>query len=65
MSNSHRLGVIATQKYFSYLLSLGPNFGLPTPTVTPGVTVFKIEWFSPWVTEKASTKNEVDRLKIF
>ncbi len=35
MSNSHRLGVIATGKMFSYLLSLGPNFDPPTPTFTP------------------------------
>ena len=28
MSNSHRLGVIVTQKMFSYLLSLGPNFDI-------------------------------------
>ena len=26
MSNSHRLGGIATRKKFSYLLPLGPNF---------------------------------------
>ncbi len=26
MSNYHRLGVIATRKFLSYLLSLGPNF---------------------------------------
>ncbi len=29
MSNSHRLGVIVTRKFFSYLLSLGPNFDPP------------------------------------
>ncbi len=33
MSNSHRLGV---RKIFSYLLSLGPNFAPPRPTLTPG-----------------------------
>ncbi len=52
MSNSHRLGVIATLKKFSYLLSLGPNF-------------FKIEWFPPWLTGKASSKIEVDRFNIY
>ncbi len=36
MSNSHRLGVIATRKIFSNLLSLGPNFDPPRPTHTPG-----------------------------
>ena len=36
MSISHRLGVIAPRQFFSYLLSLGPNFGPPTPTLTPG-----------------------------
>ncbi len=36
MSNSYRLGVIATRTFFSYLLSLVPNFGPPTPTLTPG-----------------------------
>ena len=34
MPNSHCLGVIATRKNFSYLLSLGPNFGPPKPTLT-------------------------------
>ncbi len=29
MANSHRLGVIATQKILTYLLSLGPNFDHP------------------------------------
>ncbi len=33
MSNSQRLGVIATRKFFSYLLSSGPNFGPPKPTL--------------------------------
>ncbi len=36
ISNSHRLGVKATGKKISYLLSLGPNFGPPAPTLTPG-----------------------------
>ena len=31
MSDAHRLGVTATQKFFSCLLSLGPNFD-PPPT---------------------------------
>ncbi len=40
MSNSHRLGVIATRKYFSFLLSLGPNFDThPQTHPSPG-TVF-------------------------
>ena len=34
LCNLHRLGVIATWKFFSYLLSSGPNFGLLTPTLT-------------------------------
>ncbi len=33
MSKSHRLGVIATGKSFSYLLSLGPNFDTHTHTL--------------------------------
>ncbi len=36
MSKSLRLGVIATQKLFSYLISLGQNFGHPTRTLNPG-----------------------------
>ncbi len=38
MCKSHRLGVIVTGIFFSYLLLLGPNFDTPppTPTLTPG-----------------------------
>ncbi len=36
MSKSHRLGVIATGKSFSYLLSLGPNFDTHTHPLIPG-----------------------------
>ncbi len=64
MSKSHRLVVIATQKFFSYRLSLGPNFDPPKPTLTP-CDFFKIEWFPPWVAGKTFTKNEVDRSNIF
>ena len=39
MSISHRLGVIATWKFFSYLLSLGQNFA---PPPYPGAIFFKI-----------------------
>ena len=67
MSNSHRLGVIGTRKFSSYLLSLGPNFDLhpqPTPTpptVTPGRFFFKMESLHPWVQGKPPIENEVDR----
>ncbi len=60
MSNSHHLGVIAAWKFFSYVLSLGPNFDThppsPIPTLTPGYFfLFKIKGFPPWVREKAVT----------
>ncbi len=39
MSNSHRVGVIVTQKK-NFLSSLGPNFGPPIPTLPPGAIFF-------------------------
>ena len=55
-----------SQDFFSYLLSLGRNFDPPPHThPNPGVIFFKIEWFPPMVTGKASTKNKVDRSNIF
>ncbi len=73
MSNLHRSGVIATRKFFSCLLSLGPNFDPnphppphhPSPTLTPGWFFSKLNGFPPWVRRKASTKNEVDQFNIF
>ncbi len=59
MSNSHRLGVIATQN-FSYLLSLGPNFDPPGPPLPQG-DLFQIESLHPWVQGKPPIENEVDR----
>ena len=47
MYNSHHLGVIATQKISSYLLSLGPNFDPHTPTLTPGRFFSKSNGFLP------------------
>ena len=64
MTNSHHLGVIATRKKVSYLLSLGPNPPPPHPLYF-GAIIFQIEWFPPWVTGKASTKNELDWFNIF
>ncbi len=38
----------------------------PRPPLSRGNFFFsKIEWFSPWVRGKASTKNEVERFHIF
>ncbi len=47
MSNSNRLGVIATLKKFYYLLPLGPNFDHPPPrpTLTPGRFFSKSDHF--------------------
>ncbi len=36
VSNSHHLGVLATRKFFSYLLSLGPNFDTLHPPLPQG-----------------------------
>ena len=49
MYNLYRLGVIATQNFFSYLLSLGPNFDHhhPTPTLTLGRFLLKSNHFIP------------------
>ena len=38
--NSHHLGVAATRKFFSYLLSFGPNFDLPPNPPLPLVNCF-------------------------
>ena len=39
MSISHRLAVIATQIFFSYLLSLGPNFDTEFPGIPHGTVL--------------------------
>ncbi len=36
MSNAHRLVVIASRKFVSYVLSLGPNFDPPGPPLPRG-----------------------------
>ena len=43
----HRIGVIAARKIFPYLLSLGLNFGPPTPTLTPADFFSKSDRFFP------------------
>ncbi len=66
MSNSHRLGVIATRNIFSYLLSLGPNFDpLPQAHPYPGAIFFKIESLHPCVQGEPPVENEVDRCNRF
>ncbi len=47
MSNSHCLAVIATQKVFSYFLSLGPNFDPPTPTLPRADFFSRLNGFLP------------------
>ena len=47
MSSSHHLGVIATRKIFSSLLSLGPNFDPLSPILTPGRFFSKSNGFLP------------------
>ena len=47
MSISHCLRVIATQEIFSYLSSLGPNFGPPPRTLTWGDFFSKLNGFLP------------------
>ena len=65
VTTSHRLGVITTRNFFSYLLSLGPNFGPPAPTLTPGRFFFQNLIVSASVTGKAPTKNEIDSIITF
>ncbi len=64
MSISHRLAVIAAQKFFSYLLSLGGDFGSPTPTLTPEIFFFwsKSNITSSLAQMEAFQQNEVDWL---
>ncbi len=64
MSVCHRLEVLDTQKLFSYLLSLGPNFEPPTPTLTPGGFFSKSNHFFPG-RRKAATKNKTNWLNTF
>ncbi len=66
MSNSYRLGVIATRKSFSYLLSLGPNFD-PSPQahLYLWAIFLKIESLHPCVQGKPPVENEVDWSNTF
>ncbi len=63
MSICNRSGLIDSWIFFSYFLSLGPNFGLtntlPYPP-PPRAIFFQIEWFPPKAIGKATTINEVD-----